>query len=227
MTLAPEELEARILLEEGGRIAVDKPPDLPTSGRSLDDPDCLQHALIARAGGMVWAVHQLDADTSGVNLFTTERALVEPLKRAMSSADGVKEYLAIVHGAPEWNTRTCEARIGPCEADGVRTLGVSPSGRHASTRFTTLTRSARHALVRARLGTGRTHQIRIHLAHLGHPLVGEEWYRRPPCEIHPRQALHAERLRLGAPFELELRAALPADLVELAGALGLDGDRER
>ena len=108
MTPGPDEsLEARILLEEGGLLAVDKPHDLPTSGRALDDPDCLQWRLMRRAGGMVWAVHQLDADTTGVNLFTTERALVEPLKRAMVE----KRYLAVMRGRPAW--REGELRGAP------------------------------------------------------------------------------------------------------------------
>ena len=66
-------LEERILLEQDGVLALDKPPGIPTSGLSLDDPDCLQHALMERHGGMVWAVHQIDADTSGVNLFVKEK----------------------------------------------------------------------------------------------------------------------------------------------------------
>ncbi|MFT7167601.1 MAG: 23S rRNA pseudouridine1911/1915/1917 synthase, partial [Paracoccaceae bacterium] len=78
------------------------------------------------------------------------------------------------------------------------------------------------AAIRAEISTGRTHQIRIHLSSLGHPLVGEEWYREEPCQLHPRQALHAERLRVEAPLPLDLRARIPGDLRELLGHLGLE-----
>ncbi|MEC7232968.1 MAG: pseudouridine synthase [Planctomycetota bacterium] len=215
MTTGPDELsEARVLLEEGGLLAVDKPHDLPTSGRSLDDPDCLQWRLMQRAGGMVWAVHQLDADTSGVNLFTTERALVEPLKRAMVE----KRYLALVRGRPEWSEVSCAAPLGEV---GPGRLGVKPGGRASRTTFRR--RRACAGIdeeaweLEVSLHTGRTHQVRIHAAALGHPLVGEEWYVEPPCGLHTRQALHAWRLRLGAPFDRVITAPLAVDLRRLVG----------
>ena len=212
-----DSLEARILLEEGGLLAVDKPHDLPTSGRALDDPDCLQWRLMQRSGGMVWAVHQLDADTTGVNLFTTERALVEPLKRAMVE----KRYLAVVRGRPAWREVSCVAPLGEVRPGH---LGVTPEGRASRTTF-----QVRRACagieeeaweVEVLLHTGRTHQVRIHAAALGHPLVGEEWYVEPACGLHPRQALHAWRLRLGAPFDSVIEAPLAADLRRLVEGAG-------
>lgn len=216
--LLPEDIETRVLLERDGILAVDKCPDLPTSGRRLDDEDCLQFALMQRHGGMVWAVHQLDADTSGVNLFVTRKELVEPLKQAMGHPSTAKQYLAVVHGSPLWTKQVCNAPIG---ATGRGTLGVAPDGRHASSTFEVIARSAGHALVAARIATGRTHQIRIHLASLGHSLVGEEWYREEPCRLHPRQALHASRLRFGGPCALDVAAPLPGDLTSLVNGLGL------
>ncbi|MEZ6015811.1 MAG: RNA pseudouridine synthase [Planctomycetota bacterium] len=217
--MSPNELERRILWEAGGVIAVDKPPDLPTSGRALDDPDCLQWQLLerakARGAGFVWAVHQLDADTSGVNLFTTERALVARLKRELAEPAAEKLYLAFVHGAPGWDALACEAPIGEV-APGA--LGVAVDGKPASSTFRVLAQGPSHAAIEARIATGRTHQIRIHLAHLGHPLVGEGWYRAPKCSLHPRQALHARRVALAS---LTVEAQVPGDLVDLARALGL------
>ncbi len=217
MKLTPEDLEARILFEQDGIVAVNKCPDLPTSGRALDDDDCLQFALMQRHGAMVWAVHQLDADTSGVNLFVTRKELVEPLKQAMAHQDAAKRYLAIVHGSPSWTDQTCDAPIGSV---GNGSLGVTPDGRHASSTFQVLGRTDRFAVVAAKIATGRTHQIRIHLASLGHPLVGEEWYREEPCELHPRQALHAAALKIAGPHALVLTAPLPEDLRALAARLG-------
>ncbi len=222
-----EELERRILLEAGPLLAVDKPPDLPTSGRALDDPDCLQAALLERAarrgGGFVWAVHQLDADTSGVNLFTTERALVEPLKRALGDPGAHKRYLALVHGEPAFEALSCCAPIGELRPGH---LGVTPSGKRALSTFQVLARAPGCAALAVRILTGRTHQIRIHLQALGHPLVGEGWYRDPPCTRHPRQALHAAELVLpalpgipGTPCRIE--APLARDLEALQAELGL------
>jgi 23S rRNA-/tRNA-specific pseudouridylate synthase len=220
--MMPRNLEGRILLEAGTLLVIDKPPGLPSTGRSLDDDDCLQHAVIQRAGGMVWAVHQLDADTSGVNVFTTERRHVAALKEAMSAPSARKHYLAMVHGRPTWETQIVTDPIGM--VDGT-SLGVTTKGRSAHTEIEVLDRGPEHSLLRVRILTGRTHQIRIHAAHLGHPIIGEEWYRSPPCTLHPRQALHASRLTLKDHPRLDVAAPIPDDLKRLASAIGLRLDR--
>lgn len=216
--MTPQDLEGRILLESGTLLVLDKPPGLPSTGRSLDDDDCLQHALMQRAGGMVWAVHQLDADTSGVNVFTTEKRDVATLKDALTAPTARKEYLAIVHGSPAWDARCAADPIGMVDEES---LGVTARGRSARSEFEVLDRGSEHSLLRVRIQTGRTHQIRIHAAHLGHPLVGEEWYRSPPCTLHPRQALHAGRLILEGALHLDVTAPIPDDLRALARTLGL------
>ncbi len=216
-------LEPRVLLERDGVIAVDKPFNLPTSGRSLDDEDCLQFRLMQRHGGMVWAVHQLDADTSGINLFTIRKSLVEPLKRALSAPAAAKRYLAVLHGRPRWTETICRAPLGPIDGSN---LGVTADGRAACSHFRVQDATNTHALVEVRIETGRTHQIRIHANHLGHPLVGEEWYRDPPCTLHGRQALHAWRLELRGPVDLDLEAPIPSDLDGLLVRLGLHADCE-
>lgn len=204
-----DEVEERILLERDGVLAIDKPPGLPTSGLALDDPRCLQHALMERHGGMVWAVHQIDADTTGVNLFVKEKRLVKEFKRQMEDASAHKRYLAVVHGAPDWERKTVHAPIGLVDE---RSLGVHPDGKSAHSEFRVHSHGQDAALIEARIFTGRTHQIRIHLAHLGHPLIGEGWYRNPPSREHPRQALHAWRMELET---LTLEAPIPEDLLGL------------
>ena len=219
MELTQQALADRILYEREGLIVVDKPPDLPTSGRTLDDPDCLQYALIAKKNQMVWAVHQLDADTSGVNVFVTKKSLVSKISSRMRLKFSRKEYLVLVHGVVSWNNRIIKAPIGKLDP---RNLGVISSGKASKTGFQVLSRGPNHTLLCARLFSGRTHQIRIHLAHIGHPVVGEEWYRKPACSLHFRQALHAYRLHLSGDPILFFEASLPKDLVSLFCRLQID-----
>jgi 23S rRNA-/tRNA-specific pseudouridylate synthase len=217
------EFEGRILARHGDLVALDKPPDLSTTGRTLEDPDCLQFHALRYFGQMVWALHQLDADTSGVCLMSLSKAWIPRLQRLWHQAETQKEYLAIVHGTPSWKTHREEAPIGEIQPGH---LGVHPNGKNAISEFTVLARAPSYSLLRVRLFTGRTHQIRIHLQHLGYPLVGEEWYRTEPCIQHPRQALHAWRLQLplsagagNAPLHFE--APLAHDLQALLTKLGL------
>ncbi|WP_158527414.1 RluA family pseudouridine synthase [Pelagibaculum spongiae] len=212
-----DDLEARIIYQKNGLLVVDKPFNIPTSGRSLDDDDCLQYWLMQRHGTMVWAVHQLDADTSGVNLFVTEKRLVSIYKKALEDHNSVKEYLAIVHGNPTWNQ--CE-EFGAIGKIDQRSLGITPDGKSAHSQFTVTKKGPEHSLVTVNIFTGRTHQIRIHLSHLGHPIVGEEWYCNPPCNRHPRQALHCHMVHLPQ-MEQTFIAPLATDLKRLADELQL------
>ncbi len=215
----PEALEARLLLERDGVLAVDKPAGLPTSGRNLDDPDCLQFALMRRYGQMVWAVHQLDADTSGINLFVMEKALVPIWQRRLQFPNARKLYLAIVEGIVSFQEKRIELPIGPVDPGG---LGVTACGKHAVTHVGVRGHGRDCSLVEVMIETGRTHQIRIHLAHLGHPLVGEDWYAPNRPRRHDRQALHAWKLGVAEAQEpTSLVCPRPPDFVDLAERLGL------
>ncbi|MFT7678683.1 MAG: RluA family pseudouridine synthase [Planctomycetota bacterium] len=216
-------LTARILYEAGGLLVIDKPPGLPTSGRTLEDADSLQYELMQHFGGMVWAVHQLDADTSGINVFVREKRLVPHWQRRMRYPNGTKTYLAIVHGVVEFEQRRVDAAIGVVTDEPTRQLGLVADGKRAVSEVRVLARGANASLLEVRIETGRTHQIRIHLASLGHPLIGEDWYREPKCEVHPRQALHAWRLEFADEEEpRRLECPLPHDIVELMTSLGLE-----
>ncbi len=202
-----------VLHDAGGVVVVDKPAGLETAGRTLDDPRSVQHRLAAQLGRAVWAVHQLDRDTTGVNVFVRKRSLVAPWQERLRA--GRKIYLALVHGAFERETARVDA---PLRYDASRRRWEVGEGREARTRIRRLSASPRASALEVELVTGRTHQARVHLAHLGHPLIGERRYREPPSTEHPRHALHAWRIELG---EERFVAPIPADLRALAAWLGL------
>lgn len=215
-------IEGLIVFEGGGITVINKPPGLASTGRSLEDSNCAQYLLMARARRMVWAVHQIDADTSGLLVFTTKRSLVPVYQQRLLTPNGRKTYLAICHGAPEWDERIVDAPIGDYREHGEHRYGVHPSGKVAKTRFRVRARAGAYCLMTAELFTGRTHQIRVHLQHEGLSLVGENRYIQQPCTEHPRQALHAWRLRFAdgqEPFGFD--APLAPDLVALAARLNL------
>ncbi len=192
-------------------------------------------ATLPRAG----LVHRLDKDTTGLLVIArsprAHTALVEQLQARRIE----REYLAVVNGVPVAGG-TVDAPIGRHPVDRQR-MAVIPGGRSAVTHYRVLRRFRAHALLRVKLETGRTHQIRVHMAHIRLPLLGDPVYggrpRLPPqassgcieaIRNFRRQALHAERLALthpGTGERLEWRAEMPADLAELLAALGEDADQ--
>ncbi len=216
-----------VLLEAQGILAVNKPSGLPSTGRTLEDPDCLQWRLARAQGRPVWAVHQLDAQTSGVMLFATRKSLVEPTSRRMRPPLGRKLYLAVCRGEPDFVSRSIRDAIARRETPRGAVHEVSPAGRTARTELRVLSSSRGSCLVRASISTGRTHQVRIHLAHAGLPVVGDTRYAPPQCDSEPasRLALHSWTIALAATPELPrlvVTSPPPGDLVRLCARLGLD-----
>ena len=227
-TLAPEDVENRILYDRDGVVVVDKPAGIPSTGHRLTDPDSVQNALIRRHDAMTWAVHQLDADTTGLNVFVRRKKLVPHWQNRMRYPNGTKLYLALVYGTVDPDAFVVDRPIGDLPGRAPRQLGVAPDGRPARTHCRVLDRDGGFSLLEARLETGRTHQIRIHLSSLGHPLVGEQWYRNPPCQATDRQALHAWRLEFGDSEQpRRLRSLVPEDLLRLIAERGLAWTEKR
>ena len=222
--IAPEPGPLDIVYEDDDLLVINKPagtvvhPSPGHDGGTL--ANFVMHHLQQR--GLVCNIHpvqRLDVGTSGLVVFATSGYVHKRLDDMMHSQQFCREYLAICEGAvPEEGTVDAPwARLTRAPS----TFGVDPSGKRAVTHFSALKTWAvdeRHrSLVRLRLETGRTHQIRIHMAHIGHPLTGDETYGVADVRIQ-RPALHSWRLRLEHPITgdvLELEASMPADMQEL------------
>ena len=219
---------SRCLYADEHLVAVDKPAGVPAQPTLTTDRGTLPELAGALVGGEVTLVHRLDRETSGVTVLARSKAAAAALSEAFRTGTPEKTYLALCARAPAPAEGRLEAAIGkdPKRA-GLRR--VAPGGDAAATRYRTLGEVAGGgaALVEARPETGRTHQIRVHLAHLGAPLLGDPKYGGPrmvgPLAI-PRVMLHAARLELAHPVtgaRLVLEAPVPADFAAAAAGLGL------
>ncbi|MEI2742153.1 MAG: 23S rRNA pseudouridine(1911/1915/1917) synthase RluD [Candidatus Competibacter sp.] len=232
-----------IRYEDEDLLALNKPAGLvahPAAGnRDGTLVNALLHhapelALLPRAG----LVHRLDKDTTGLLVVArslrAHNALIEQLQARRIE----REYLAVVNGTPVAGG-TVDAPIGRHPVDRQR-MAVVANGKSAVTHYRVLRRFRAHTLLRVKLETGRTHQIRVHMAHVRLPLLGDPVYggrpRVPPdaaarcietIQRFRRQALHAERLALAHPItaqQLQWQAELPVDLAELLKVLSEDGE---
>ncbi len=173
--------------------------------------------IAATEPGPVHLVGRLDRDTSGLVLV----ARTPRVHRHFARHPPERRYLALVRGHPP-DEGVVDAPIGR-DPDDPPLRAVRPEGQPARTRFRTLRRLREAALVELVLETGRTHQIRVHMMHLGHPVLGDRWYGRAGLDVIGRQALHAARLsfvELGAGAETLVECPLPADMAALLDQLG-------
>lgn len=257
---AAQAMDLDILYEDQHLIVLDKPAGLVVHPAPGNLDGTLVNALLAHAGEELEGiggekrpgiVHRLDKDTSGIMVVAKTQQAHQILSEAFAARDLDREYLALVWGVPQPPAGEIEAAIGRHATDRKRMAVVEPrtrtgprgelagatSGKHAITRYTTERNFlGALALLRCKLMTGRTHQIRVHLAHRGHPLVGDPVYlRRIPAASRalpealrkslldfPRQALHATSLGFHHPVTrklLSFRSDPPKDLTELLAQL--------
>lgn len=202
-----------ILFEDDDVIAIDKPPGVPTAPTRQAAAGTAYETLRAelrRRGGdtRLWTVHRLDAATSGVVVFARNAAAARALSRAFQEHLVDKRYVALVSGTP----RDDEGRIDTAiEVAGGR-AAVSQKGKAASTSWRVQARGVHDAVLELSPRTGRMHQLRVHLAALGHPIVGDRLYGGSAA---PRLMLHAERLVFPHPKRsepIEIVAAPPAEI---------------
>ena len=247
--LGPE----RIVWQGRGLLAIDKPAGMPVYGTRGETAGTVVPALekvlreagVWRSGDRLILVHRLDRDTSGVLLVARSEGVARDLERQFRQRKVDKRYFALVEGNPEFDrlrqvapvtpkrpARHCglpePARAGTASRESFRPSGgAEGSAKSAETEFAVLKRFVGYALVEARPLTGRTHQIRIHLAEIGHPVMGDALYgskasTNPLARTVPRQMLHAASLRFldpGTGREIMLEAPMPEDMRELVGTL--------
>jgi 23S rRNA pseudouridine1911/1915/1917 synthase len=222
-----------VLFEDAHLIVINKPAGLTVHPAPGNKDGTLVNGLLHHCpdlpgiGGerRPGIVHRLDKDTTGCIVIAKSQEALVRLQEQIQKRIASREYLAVVHGAPRTDSGTIVGAIGRHPADRKKYAVVEPEkGRHACTHWRLIERLGDHSLLRFRLDTGRTHQIRVHCAHIGHPIVGDPTYgrcRRLPMAL-PGQALHAVQLGLNHPISgerLVFEAPLPAAFEKLLALL--------
>lgn len=204
-----------ILFADDDLVAIDKPPGLLAVASAAESERTAMAMLgqqLAKGRGLpLWPAHRIDRETSGVLLFAKNRAMRDVVQANWRASE--KVYVAVVQGHPEPPEGVIEAPLWEDQNLRVR-VGEHPEAKPARTRFRTLARTDRHSRLEVVLDTGRKHQIRAHLAWLGHPVVGDDRY----GDKGRRLFLHAHRLVLPHPRhgqELVLQAPVPGEFADL------------
>ena len=220
-TLEPEQMELVVPYEDEHLLIVDKPAGLVVHPAPGHAQGTLVHGLLAYdvEGGdepeRPGIVHRLDRDTSGLMVVARSPEAHRRLQEMVQARELTREYLALVAGRPRSRRGTVDAPIGRDRKDALRHSLDTDTPREAVTHFEVEELLPRHALLRVRLETGRTHQIRVHLAAIDLPVAGDPLYGRAGDLGLERQFLHAARLAFPHPFtgaEVDVGSPPPPDL---------------
>ena len=243
-TLQPEEISLDILYEDSHLIVLNKPAGMLVHPANGVNVGTLVNALLAHCtdlsgiGGIErpGIVHRLDKDTSGVLVVAKTDVVHRELSVQFEQHRITRQYVALVCGIPTKTTGTIDARIARSRRDRRRMTTVETDGRHAVTHYEVLGASGKFAFVQLILETGRLHQIRVHLQHIGHPVVGDAIYGGEQRALNDadtaelkqalvrlrRQALHARLLGFVHPTtgeNLTFSAPIPEDMQRVSDAL--------
>ena len=229
----PQQMDLSIIYEDEFLIVLDKPAGLVVHPGSGNREGTLLNALLHHATALssiprAGIVHRLDKETSGLMVVAKTLQSQTNLVRQLQARRVKRQYVALVHGIVE-REGTVDAPIGRHPLHRTK-MAVVEKGKDARTHFKVLRHFAGCTLLECMLESGRTHQIRVHMQHIGHPLVGDPVYGRKPLPSanasrlaqFERQALHARRLSFVHPESgelLEFESALPEDLENLLGGL--------
>lgn len=211
-----------ILYEDGDMVVLNKAPGVsvhPGPGHFDDTLGnfLLWHYDLEGETADFHPVHRLDRGTSGLLAAAKHPHAQEVLKNQLHTNAFRRTYLAICEGVPEPSEGTIQAPLGPKPGSLMEQM-VCPDGKFARTRYKVLATDGGRALVELELDTGRTHQIRVHMAYIGHPLTGDFLYGQENRELIGRPALHSARLELCHPVNgerLTFTAPLPQDMEKL------------
>ncbi|HEY6815102.1 MAG TPA: RluA family pseudouridine synthase [Croceibacterium sp.] len=235
---APEEIPLVIAYEDAHLIVVDKPAGMVVHPAAGNLDGTLVNALLHHCNGNLSGiggvarpgiVHRIDKDTSGLLVVAKSDVAHEGLSRQFADHSLERAYLAVCNGHPQPSTGTISGRIGRSDANRKK-MAVLPKdssrGKHAVTHYALQKKMDGCSLIECRLETGRTHQVRVHLASIGHALLGDPLYGRATSALRPilqrlgfnRQALHAAVLGFVHPVtsdKLRFTSDLPPDMKEL------------
>ena len=231
--LVPQDIPLDVVYEDGDVIVVNKPRGMVVHPAPGHADGTLVNALLFRCGDSLSGiggekrpgiVHRIDKDTSGLIIAAKNDAAHLALSAQLSDHSLRREYEAVVRGRLRGDSGTIDAPIGRHPSDRKRMAVTQRGSRNAVTHWEVLARYRGYSHVRCRLETGRTHQIRVHMAYIGHPLLGDFTYGAPSTDMGLEgQCLHARRLRFvhpssGQPVELE--TPLPDYFCEVLKKLG-------
>lgn len=219
-SLTPCGLPLAVPYQDGDLLIVDKPAPLPAIHSARQDARTLENAVYAYLGCPEYfayrPVSRLDKGTSGLMPVALNAHMHDRMQRLLHTEGYVREYLAVAEGAPPAEAGVCDAPIAV--ESGVRRC-VRADGKPAVTHYRVLRRAGNgRTLLRLRLETGRTHQIRVHLRHLGCPVAGDYLYGSPLAELPGRFALHSAYLSFTHPLTgalVALESPLPPELARL------------
>ena len=231
--LAPQNIPLDVVYEDGDVIVVNKPRGMVVHPAPGHDDGTLVNALLYHCAGSLSGingekrpgiVHRIDKDTSGLLIVAKNDASHNFLAERIKTHEVARVYEAVVCGRLGEDSGTVNAPVGRCPDDRLRMAVTEKNSRPAVTHWEVIARYNGYTHVRCRLETGRTHQIRVHMAHIGHPVLGDLVYgRKKPEKGLSGQCLHARELLFQHPRtgeEIHLVTELPEYFREVLGKLG-------